>query len=116
METVYYNYYSFEGAKASGGEDHRAVLVREHTPRRKAVSGNNVISLEDYRARHAAPVAEQAAFAAEAPEEVEPSCGRGAERAAARSRRREKLLMGMELAACAAIIAVAASACLVFLL
>lgn len=116
METVYYNYYTIEGAKASGGEDRRSVLVREHGPRRRTSSGNNVISLEDYRTRHAAPSAEQATFAVEDPEEAEPSCGRGAERTAARSRRREKLLMGMELAACAAIIAVAAAACLVFLL
>jgi len=106
METVYYNYYAFEGAKVSGGEDRRAALVRERTPRRKAE--HKVISLEDYRAR-------QAALAAEDSEEESP-CGMGEERTAVRSRGREILLMGMELASCAVLIAVAAAACVIFLL
>lgn len=109
METVYYKCFTYEGAKASGGEERRAVLVRERAPRRRASSGGKVICLEDYRARHAAPAAEE-------PEEAGVFRTRDVERPAARSRRRERLLMGMELAACAAIIAVAALACVVFLL
>lgn len=110
METVYYNYYAFEEAKASGGEDRHAALVRGRAPRRRTAGGNNVISLEDYRAK-------QAALAAAEPEEdQEFSCGGGAARPTPRSRGREWLLMGMELAACAAMIAVAAAACAAFLL
>lgn len=108
MKTVYYNYYSFEGAKASGGEDRRAILVRECAPRRPA-SGDKVISLEDYRAKKAGlehPV--------DAPwEKLEPS---GASDRRPAGRARETLLAALELAACGAIIAVAAVACAVFLL
>lgn len=107
MKTVCYNYYSFEGAKASGGEDRRAILVRECAPRRPA-SGDKVISLEDYRAKKAGleqPV--------DAPwEKLEPCAS---DRRPA-GRARETLLAALELAACGAIIAVAAVACAVFLL
>lgn len=97
METVYYNFYAFDEAKVSGGEDHR------------------VISLEDYRARQAGREAEklagdswdEAAFSDSVP------AGRSASRN--RSHLREKLLAGLELAACGAIIAVAVAACVVFL-
>ena len=115
METVYYNFYAFDEAKVSGGEDHRAMLVRECAPRRRVPQGNNVISLEDYRARQAARQSEEqledgwdeAAFSGSVP------AGRSASRD--RSHLREKLLAGLELAACGAIIAVAVAACVVFL-
>lgn len=110
METVYYNFYAFEQAKASGGEDHRAVLVREGTPRRQVSGGSNVISLEDYRARKAQEQPEDRWE--EGPDDVPPR------RPASRERSgwREKLLAGLELAACGALIAAAVTACVVFLL
>lgn len=116
METVYYNFYAFEEAKVSGGEDHRAVLVRECAPRRRVSQGNNVISLEDYRARQAVREAEKQPQ--DSWDESEFSEGVSAEQSGPRdrSRRRERLLAGLELAACGAIIAVAAAACVVFLL
>lgn len=113
METVYYNFYAFEQAKASGGEDHRAMLVRKGAPRRQASEGNNVISLEDYRARRAQEQPEdrreeKAEFSGDVPPR------RPAHRE--RSGWREKLLAGLELAACGALIAAAVTACVVFLL
>lgn len=120
METVYYNFYSFENAKASGGEDHRAILVRGRTPQRRAAGGNKVISLEDYRARHAAfvPEDQQSEALWEGPEEDrrrEPAHSGSARTAAPRDSRWNRLLTALELAACGAMIAVAAVACVVFL-
>ena len=115
METVYYNFYAFENAKASGGEDHHAILVRGRAPRRRAAAGGKVISLEDYRARHAVFTPED-----QRPQDLweEPEEGRRAEHrssAAPRAGRWTRLLTALELAACGAIIAVAAVACAVFL-
>lgn len=120
METVYYNFYAFEDAKASGGEDHHAILVRGRTPRRRAAGGGKVISLEDYRARHAAFAPEEQRPEAlwEEPEESRcPESGlSGSVRTAAPCASRwTRLLTALELAACGAIIAVAAVACAVFL-
>lgn len=117
METVYYNFYSFEDAKASGGEDHRAILVRGRTPQRRAEGGNKVISLEDYRARHAAFTAEEQSeeLWAEAEEELQPESAGHTRTAAPHASRWSQLLTALELAACGAMIAVAAVACVVFL-
>lgn len=121
METVYYNFYAFENAKASGGEDHRALLVRDCAPQRRAAGGGKVISLEDYRARQASFTAE------EQPEEAlweeceenrwaeEPGVSGSVRTAAPRASRWNRLLVTLELAACGALIAVAAVACAVFL-
>lgn len=104
MKTVYYNYYAFEGAKASGGEERRAVLVRQCAPRHGAPVENNVISLDDYRARRPSDQPEEPIWEALDPP-GEP-----------RSDVKEKLMLALELACCAAIIAVAAVACAAFLL
>ena len=119
METVYYNFYAFEQAKASGGEDHRAVLVRKNAPRRQASGGNNVISLEDYRARHVQEQPGDFRARKERPEdrwEEEPEFSNDIPPRRERSGWREKLLAGLELAACGALIAAAVTACVVFLL
>lgn len=108
METVYYNYYSFEGTQASGGEDHHAILVRERPSRRQAPAGHKVISLEDYRAKHTLLTAEEP--------EGEPEHFDAPERTPRRAHGRESLLMNLELAACGALIALAVAACAVFLL
>ena len=117
METVYYNFYSFENAKASGGEDHRAILVRGRTPQRRAAGGNKVVSLEDYRARQAAFTAEERPedFWVEAEEELQSEPARHTWTAAPCASRWNRLLAALELAACGAMIAVAAVACVVFL-
>lgn len=120
METVYYNFYAFEDAKASGCEDHRAILVRGGTPRRGAAGGGKVISLEDYRARHAAFASEDQRSEAlwEEPEEsrwAESGFSGSVRTAAPRASWWTRLLAALELAACGAIIAVAAVACVVFL-
>lgn len=109
METVYYNFYSFENAKASGGEDHRAILVRGRTPQRRTAGGNKVISLEDYRARQAALTAEERS------EELWAESVNHTPTASPRASRWSRLLSALELAACGAMIAVAAVACVVFL-
>lgn len=128
METAYYSYYACENIKASGGEDRHAVLVRTCAPRRRPAGGNNVISLEDYRAAQALrvpavqPEEDAAAEYEDAPwaqsEEETPEVSGGVCRrrnSARRSARYEKLLMGLDVAACAALIAVAAAVCAVFL-
>ena len=120
METVYYNFYAFEEAKASGGEDHHAVLVRGGAPRRRAAGGGRVISLEDYRAHHAAfaPEDQRSEDFWEEPEEsrwAEPGLSGSVRIAAPRASWWTRLLAALELAACGAIIAVAAVACAVFL-
>lgn len=128
METVYYSYYACDHVKASGGEDRHAVLVRTAAPRRRAAGGNNVISLEDYRAAQALRAAEEQPEEAALPELDEAPWARSGEEtwavpggacrrrsSARRSARLEKLLMGLDLAACAALIAVAAAVCAVFL-
>jgi len=118
METVYYNFYAFENAKASGGEDHHAILVRGRTPQHRAAGGNKVISLEDYRARHAAFTAEDQRPEDHWEEEdcpAEPESSGSVQTDASRASRWNHLLAVLELAACGALIAVAAVACAVFL-
>lgn len=118
MKTVYYNFYAFENAKASGGEDHRAILVRDCAPRRRAAGGNKVISLEDYRARQSALAAEDQLSEAlweESEEDLRAEPAGHTRAAAPRASRWGQLLTALELAACGAMIAVAAVACVVFL-
>lgn len=118
METVYYNFYSFENAKASGGEDHRAILVRDCTPQRRAAGGNKVISLEDYRARQTALSTEEQrpeALWTGAEEDLLAEPAGHTRTAAPRASRWSQLMTALELAACGAMIAVAAVACVVFL-
>lgn len=113
METVYYNFYSFQEARASGGEDRRALLVRERAPEHRTAPEGKVISLDEYRARRSARGA-GAAFPAEPQLPGGHDEGEPAPRSP--SRWREALLTVLELAACGAIIAVAVVACAVFLL
>lgn len=118
METVYYNFYSFENAKASGGEDHRAILVRDCAPQRRAAGGNKVISLEDYRARQSALSTEgqrSEDLWEESEEDLLAEPAGHTRTAAPRASRWNRLLATLELAACGAMIAVAAVACVVFL-
>lgn len=117
METVYYNFYTFEQARASGGEDHRVLLVREAAPRRRAAPQGKLISLEDYRARLAGgglsgPEEQGGPGCGEEPAAAQP----GGRRRRPRARRREALLAGLELVACGALITLAAAACAVFFL
>lgn len=119
METVYYNFYAFQDAKASGGDTPHALLVRERAPRRRPMAGEKIVSLDEYRARRDALTATQAEDAEpwETPEEELSVPAQGEDcPSQARSHRRERMLAGLELAACGAIILLAAVACAVFLL
>lgn len=99
MKTDYYRFYSFAGKQASGGENRHSVLVRQYAPRHSASTGDKVISLDEYRT---SPAGKRTTGPARP---KRPGSGG-----------KEKLLLALELLSCAALIAVAAAACAVFLL
>lgn len=106
METTYYTLYTREsgmGIAQASGEDRLVMFTRTPKPQKLSRREDNVISLDRYR--------EQLAARQEVSEEAEEP----PERRARTDHSRDRLQL-LELAACAAIICVAAAACVMLLL
>lgn len=113
METTYYTLYARQAdvggvARASGGEDRLVLFTRRPTPKKPVWREDNVISLSDYRSRLAA---EEESGEPEPPED-----GEGPAEPRARTDHSTDRLRALELAACVAMICVAAVACVALLL